>query len=235
MRPFGTRPRLQRLANVPIGFSLHPMSSRRRPILIAVAVMAVVWALALAGMALARHLKVTPEKVQAYLVGLNFATLSVEQRRAVLLRLAAMMNALSPEERRAVRMNPEFAKLFRVLNAAEKVEFLELTLPAGFGQMLTAFEQMPADKRRKAIEDTLRGMREQSASLDAGDFSGDAGAKGPDLSPELRDKMVKLGVKTFMEQGTPETKAELQPVLEEMQRNMEAGRMFRPGRRPRNE
>lgn len=195
--------------------------------------MVVVWVLALGGMVVARQLKVTPDKVRAYLAEADFSKLSPEQRQAALRKLAAMLNALSPEERQAVRMNAVFAAFFRALDDAEKGELLELTLPSGFNQMLSAFEQLPEDKRRKAIEDTLRRMREQAAAESEAGASGTAGE--PELSPELRDKMVKLGVKTFMDQGSPETKAELQPVLEEMQRNMESGRLFRPPRRPRGE
>jgi hypothetical protein len=184
-------------------------------------------------MAVARHLKVTPDKVRIYLAGLDFAKLTPEQRRAALRRLAGMLNALSPEDRRAARMNREFAAFFRALDDAERGELLELTLPSGFNQMLSAFEQLPEDKRRKAVEDTLRRMREQAAAGESGE--GDVTPGEPELSPELRERMVKVGVKTFMEQGSPETRAELQPVLEEMQRNMEAGRLVRPGRRPRGE
>lgn len=207
--------------------------SRRRPLLFALAAVLAAWALAIGGMAVARHLKVTPEKVRSYLAGLDFAKLTPEQRRDAVRRLASMLNALTPEERRAARMNPEFAAFFRILDESERGELLELTLPAGFNQMLSAFEQLPEEKRRQAVEDTLRRMREQAA---AGESDGEGAVSGGNgLSPELREKMVKLGVKTFMEQGSAETRAELQPVLEEMQRNMESGRLFRPGRRSRGE
>jgi predicted component of type VI protein secretion system len=112
---------------------------------------------------------------------------------------------------------------------------MERTVPAGFAQMLGAFEQLPEDKRKKAIDDTLRRMREEAAVASAMDESGEILGTAPELPPELRNKLVNLGVKRFMDQGTPETKAQLQPVLEEIQRNMEAGRLFRPARRPRNE
>ncbi len=207
--------------------------SRRRPLLFALAAVVAAWALAIGGMAVARHLKVTPEKVRSYLAGLDFAKLTPEQRRDAVRRLASMLNALTSEGRRAARMNPEFAAFFRILDESEKGELLELTLPAGFNQMLSAFEQLPEEKRRQAVEDTLRRMREQAA---AGESDGEGAVSGGSgLSPELREKMVKLGVKTFMEQGSAETRAELQPVLEEMQRNMESGRLFRPGRRSRGE
>lgn len=211
------------------------MFHRLRPLWIALAVIATAWALAVAGMAVARQLKVTPESIQRYLAKVDFAKLSAEERKVVIQKLAAMLNALTPEERRAVRMNRAFDSIFRAMNDSEKGEFMELTLPAGFNQMLSAFEQLPEDKRRKAIDDTLKRMREEAAMAATLDDSGELAPAGPELSPELRNKLVKLGVKTFMDQGTPSTKAELQPVLEEIQRNMESGRLFRPARRPRNE
>jgi hypothetical protein len=206
--------------------------------MIALAALAIAWALALGGFAVARHLKVTPEKIRAYLHQVDFAKLSPAERRQALRKLAAMLNALSPEDRRAARMDREFAGWFRVMDESEKGEFLELTVPAGFNQMLLAFEQMPEDKRRKAIEDSVRRLREAQAQFEQGDpdQAADADAnQPPELSPELRDKMVKLGVKTFLDQGSAETKAELQPVLEEMQRSMESGRLFRGERRRRSE
>jgi predicted component of type VI protein secretion system len=211
------------------------MSKRHRPLLIALSVIVMAWALALTGMAIARHLKVTPEKIHAYLSKVDFSKLSPDQRRVVLQKLAEMLNALSPEERRAVRMSRTFDHVFRSMTDIEKGEFMERTVPAGFAQMLGAFEQLPEDKRKKAIDDTLRRMREEAAVASAMDESGEILGTAPELPPELRNKLVNLGVKTFMDQGTPETKAQLQPVLEEIQRNMEAGRLFRPARRPRNE
>lgn len=205
------------------------MSSRRRPLIIALAALALAWALALGGFAVARHLRITPEKVRAYLRGVDFAKLSPEARRQALRRLAAMLNALSPEDRRAARLNREFAGWFRIMDEAEKGEFLELTVPAGFNQMLLAFEKMPEDKRRKTIEDSLRRLREEQPPGDSGT------SPSPEISLELRNKMVTLGVKTFLDQGSAETKAELQPVLEEMQRSMESGRLFRSGRPLRSE
>jgi transcription-repair coupling factor (superfamily II helicase) len=141
--------------------------------------MALAWALAVAGMAFARHLKVTPESIQRYLAKVDFTQLSPAERKLVIQKLAAMLNALTPEERRAVRMNRAFDSIFRAMNDSEKGEFMELTLPAGFNQMLSAFEQLPEDKRRKAIDDTLRRMREEMAAATALDDSNELAPPRP--------------------------------------------------------
>jgi len=42
----------------------------------------------------------------------------------------------------------------------------------------------------------------------------------------LTQKAQTLGLKTFFSQSSPETKAELAPLLEEVQRQMQSGRSF---------
>jgi hypothetical protein len=137
------------------------MTARNRPLFIALAVLGVAWALALAGFGIARHLKVTPEKVRAYLHTVDFNHLTGPERAAALRKLAAMLNALSLEERREVRRDGRMAEWFAAMSDDEKGGFMEATMPTGFRQMMTAFEQMPAEKRRKAVEDPVRRMREE--------------------------------------------------------------------------
>ena len=214
------------------------MSPRRRPLLVTLAVLGVAWALALAGFSFARHLKVTPEKVRAYLHTVDLARLSGPERAQALRKLAAMLNALTLEERREARLDGTLARWFAAMTDAEKGSFMEATMPTGFAQMLTAYEQLPEEKRRKAIEDSVRRMREQREKLaQAGpeELAALEAERPPELPPELREKAVQLGLKTFYDTGSPQMKAELAPLLEEMQQSMESGRLFREMRRPRPE
>ena len=212
------------------------MSPRSRPFAIALAVLATAWGLAFGGFSLARHLKPTPERVRAFLHSVDFSKLTGPQRAEVLRKLAKMLNALTLEERREARLDGEMAKWFAAMTDAEKTGFMEATMPSGFQQMFTAFEQMPADKRRKAVDDSVKRMREQrekAAQAGPEDVASADTGKPAELPAELREKAVQIGLKTFYDTGSAQMKAELAPMLEEMQRSMESGQLFREMRQRR--
>src|SRR5262249_14654391 len=110
----------------------------------------------------------------------------------------------------------------------EKGAFIEATMPTGFKQMIESFEQLPEDKRRKTIDDAMRQLRQEENRIRNSEEGAAPGTNGPPpLSLELQAKIRTLGLKTFYSQSSAQTKAELAPVLEEMQRVMESGRPFR--------
>ena len=102
-------------------------------------------------------------------------------------------------------------------------------MPTGFKQMLAAFEQLPEEKRRRAIDDALKRLKEAQENPEErrNGSKGSGTNQPPALSPELETKVRTIGLKTFYSQSSAQTKAELAPVLEEMQRVMESGRPFR--------
>ena len=186
----------------------------------------VIWLLAVAGYQLALHLKLTAEKVRAYEESVDLARLRGADRERALQKLEAMLNGLTLEERRQV-WGEVMARWFAAMTEAEKGEFLEATMPTGFKQMLGAFEALPPERRQKTIENTLKNLRESQAQLQAGIPPKNAMNKGtnqPALSPELQDKITTIGLKSYYTQSSPETRAELAPVLEEMQNVMELNR-----------
>ncbi len=137
------------------------MRSPRQRLLLGVALgLALAWAAALGGFALSRSLKVTPERIHRYLGSIAWTQLTPAERDSVIRRVAAMLNRLSPDERRTARMDAAFRQFLAQLNTDEKGLFLELTVPAGFQQALAAFEQMPEERRRRAIADSVRRLRE---------------------------------------------------------------------------
>jgi hypothetical protein len=208
--------------------------SRIRPVLVAVIGLALVWTLALVGSAWFREARVTSEEVAAFLHTTDLSQLTGEARLKALDDLARMINALAVEDRRKARMDGAWNQWFESMSEREKSDFLEATMPGGFKQMLASFEKLPEEKRRQAVESSLREMKKTRDTLDANPSGEDPWKAGPEaqaeLSPELREKVVNIGLTTFYNESSAQTKAELAPVLEEMQRLMERGVPFRPNR-----
>ncbi len=201
-------------------------SPRQKPIAIAVAALVAIWVMALAGYHLARNARVTPDKVRAYTAAMDFGRMSADQRAAAIQKLAAMLNSLSLEERQSLRLDR--TAWFEKMNEDEKGKFIEATMPTGIKQMLNAFEALPPDKQRRAVDDALKQLKAAQAKLAAGGTPPDANR--PPISPELQEKVMKLGLQSFYSQSSAQTKAELAPLLEQMQAVMENGRLMREPR-----
>jgi len=204
------------------------LDHRRRPILYAALALTAIWLVAMFGFMAARHAKATAEKVAQYLRTEDLSRLSADARAKALRDLARQMNALNLEERRRARLDGEWERWFGQMTEEEKSTFIEATLPIGFKQMIASFEQLPEDKRQRAIEDAIRQLKRAQEGIEKED-------PGPlwrertnriELSRDLQQKVVKIGLKTFYSESSAQTKAELAPLLDEMQRTMERGALF---------
>jgi len=205
------------------------LSQRWRPLFWCGVALGVIWLIALGGYRIARNANMTAEKVQAYAESVDISKLQGEARAKAIRELTDKLNALSLEERRKARLERQAWSWFGRMTEEEKAGFIEATMPTGFKQMLTSFEQLPEEKRRRAIDDALRRLREvrDGSGAGAGRARRDGTNSPPVLSQELEAKMRTIGLKTFYSQSSAQTKAELAPVLEELQRVMESGRAFR--------
>ena len=157
------------------------MSQRWRPVCFLLAVVAI-WLVALAGYTIAKNRKMTAEKVRAYAASVDLSKLSGDARADALKRLADMLNALSLEERRKARLDRLTWSWFNAMTEEEKAAFIEATMPTGFKQMITAFEQLPDDKRKQTIDDAMRRLRKAvagQASVPAGQPAGHERARRP--------------------------------------------------------
>ena len=205
------------------------MNPRHKPLAIAAAVLVAVWAVAMAGYVIAKNSKVTGQKVRAYLANTDLSKLKDKDRAKALKRLADYLNQLPVDERRTTRMDREWEKWFKEMNDQEKGDFLEATMPTGVKQMLTAFEQLPPEKRQRAVQESVKRLREARSDPRLGNQWQGKEAPPP-LNPELEKRAAAAGLGAFYSQSSAQTKAELAPLLEEIQRAMESGRMMRPVR-----
>src|SRR5258706_8026027 len=207
------------------------LSQRWRPLFFSFIALLAIWGLAFTGYTIAKHSRVTSEKARAYVESVDLTKLSADARARAIQKLANMLNALSLEERRRARMDRIAWAWFEQMTEEEKAAFIDATMPTGFKQMLASFEQLPEEKRRRAVDDALRRLKESRDKMQAGDNgTPQGGTNGPVLSEELQAKVRTIGLKTFYSQSSAQTKAELAPVLEELQRVMESGRPFRDRR-----
>jgi hypothetical protein len=207
------------------------MNARYRPLLLAAAALVAVWLAALGGYAFFDHLKMTPEKLRAYVQGTDLSKLSGAARDKALRDLADKINALSPEDRRQGHLDRLWSQWFREMTEEEKGRFLDATLPSGFHQMLASFEQQPAEKRQRAIDNAIKRLRQARDNPPQGTNQFDPNnTNGPPvLSEDLQKRVAAIGLSSVYGNSSAETKAELAPLLEEIQISMETGGMFRGG------
>lgn len=206
----------------------HP---RKRALGIAFLAITAIWTVVLAGYFVARNAKVTAEKVRTYAESVELSQLSASDRAAALRKLADMFNRLSFQERREIRMGPTIGDWFDQMTDAETAEFIEATMPTGMKQMLTAFEELPPERRQRAVDNAIKNIREARDRAAAAGPSGPRGTNVPAISPELEEKVREIGLKSYYGESSAQTKAELAPLLEELQRTMQTGGAMHGGRR----
>jgi hypothetical protein len=207
------------------------MARQLRFLIGAVAAIVSIWVLAMAGHWYLESLKMTAEKVRAYEESVDFSSLTGAARAKALKELEDKLNALSYEERQRLRMEHILGEWFDHMTEEERNQFLEATLPTGFKQMITAFQDLPDDKRRRLIDNSLNNLRNAKDGTAAkgwqnGTKAVASGTNSAPISPELEAKIRTIGLNTFYSQSSAETKAELAPVLEELQHQMESGRVI---------
>lgn len=204
------------------------MNPRHRPIVFGLLVLAVLWLLAGGGYWYAKSSRMTATKVRQYLEAVDLRQLKGEARAKAIRELVRRLNALSWEERREARLGADWDKWLAAMTEEEQAGFIEATLPTGFKQVLNAFEELPEAQRRRTIDDAVKRLRQAQQEFASADASPDWGPEGPPvLSEEVRQRAVKSGLKTFYSESSAQMKAELAPVLEEMQRMMESGVFLR--------
>ncbi len=199
------------------------LNRRTRALCIAVATVAIVWVVAWNGFNFARQSRMTAEKFRAFTQSHDLSRLEGEERARALRELVDKLNALPHEERRKVRRGRDWDAWFNAMTDAEKEAFIEATFPSGVKQMITAFEALPENRRKRTIDEAMKSLRENAAIGDEREGDVQLGESDPGVSPELEKKIRTVGLKTFFAESSAKTKAEVAPLLEEIQRVLETG------------
>jgi hypothetical protein len=199
------------------------LSHRWRPVWYCGIGVILTWSAALTGFNLARKSRPTAEAVRAYVESVDFSKLTPTQRSEEIQTLAAKLNKLPIDERRRAQFERIPNAWFNQMTEAEKRQLLEAITPPGLAQVLAAFEKLPEDRRRRTIEDTVRRLRQSQSRLETMGVTNSL----PPMTGVLQARIRSMDLVDFYEQSPAQTKADLAPILEELQRVMESGRPFR--------
>ncbi|MDF1739973.1 MAG: hypothetical protein P1U86_12500 [Verrucomicrobiales bacterium] len=194
------------------------MNSRNSGLIKGGVCLVVIWAVIGLSIKLVRSAKPTAEKVTAYLADNSLSDISDEaRRREVIGRTAEMLNAMDSDELEALNGKEEEdprRKLFGELTSEEQLYFLERRIGRAFEQIMESFNAMEREERKKIVERSMQRIRER------GDGTG-----GPfdEENPEVAEQITDAGLKAYYSTANAETKIDLAPLLEEMQRTITQG------------
>lgn len=173
-----------------------------------------VWGVAWGLMRWAGAARPTPEKVKAFVAEHDLSTIEdPEQRKRIIGELATLLNGLEPSEVRELEENAERdprRDFFRDLSPEEQFYFLERRVGRAFQQMMQSFNEMEREERKKIVDRSLKRMQEERGGP----------GRLEEADPEIADKITQAGLKAYYEDANAETKLDLAPLLEEMQRSM---------------
>ncbi len=175
----------------------------------------VIWAVAGGAIYFARGAKPTPERVMRYLEENPFQGAASAERGKLIEKVATQLNQLAYEERREVRMSRKLDGFFMTLTPEEQTRFLDLTLPTGFKQMMEALNNMTPEKRKKFVKKALEDMKKRD------------GEELPEGQPEMDangQKIIDQGFRSFYSEASAETKMDVAPLIEQLQKNIQGAR-----------
>jgi hypothetical protein len=155
----------------------------------------------------------SPERVVEILQGQPLPPPDSRARPAYIEKVARELNRLDFAQRRELRAQPELDAFFRSLNRSEQEEFLARTLPEGFRQMMTAFNQMEPEQRQRWVQRALN-------DLAAAEERGEAGPP-PEMDDDISRLVVNEGLQAFYDEASAETKMDFAPVLERLQESLQ--------------
>ncbi len=192
------------------------MNARNQFIVKGVIGLVVLWLVVFAAIKVSGSFKPTPEKIQSYAENNSLSEIDEpEKRREVIGKVADMLNQLEPEQFRRFTKKAEDGRdrqdrFFEQMSPEEQMFFMEKRIGKAFKQMMQAFNEMDRDKRKNVIQRSLKRMQDNP--------DGRPGEK--DVSPEMVEKITGAGLKAFYSDASAETKLDLAPLMEEMQRTM---------------
>ncbi|MCF6312117.1 MAG: hypothetical protein L3J39_06675 [Verrucomicrobiales bacterium] len=181
------------------------------------AVLILIWAAVWGVMTLSGVFRETPEKVIAYMESHPLADeQDAGKRKEIIIKLADKLNALDHIQINEFQTDPDKDRrrgFFKEMSAEEQHFFMERRIGKAFNQMMNAFNEMERKDRQRFVEKTLKRMRDDDEER--------LGLQRLEKSdPQATEKIINEGLKAYYQDATAETKLDLAPLMEQMQRNL---------------
>ena len=166
----------------------------------------VIWSLAAGSIVVVGWSRPTPQKFVSYVTEHPLQGRDASGRAVVIERTARLLNGLNSEQRLELKKSGVLRTFFTQLTSEERRRFANLTLPAGYRQMVKTLNKMDPEERKKVAARTLRDLRRQSAA--ASELSGEDDIRA----------MISQGASIFEQEASAQVKLDFAPVFEEYQR-----------------
>ncbi|MFK5922151.1 MAG: hypothetical protein QM496_08215 [Verrucomicrobiota bacterium] len=182
-------------------------------------VLTLIWAVVWGVMSVSGVFRETPEKVIAYMEANPLSEVEDEnQRREIISGLADRLNRLDHIQINEFQSDPDKDRrrdFFKEMSAEEQHLFMERRIGKAFNQMMNAFNEMERSERKRLVERTLKRMRDDDDER--------LGLQRLEESdPAATEKIVNEGLRAYYQNASAETKLDLAPLMEQMQRNLQA-------------
>ena len=190
------------------------MSARNLLLVKGIVALFLLWTVAWGLMRWAGAARPTPEKVMVFAAENNLSEIEdPAERKRVIGDLATMLNGLESAEIRELEEkageDPR-RNFIGEMSPEEQLYFLERRVGRAFQQMMQSFNEMEREERKRIVERSLKRMQEERGGP----------GRLEEADPEVAEKITQAGLKSYYEDASAETKLDLAPLLEEMQRSM---------------
>jgi hypothetical protein len=173
-------------------------------------VVAGIWIIVGGAIYWARHLTPTASSTAAYIRSANITAKSGTARAKAIQRVEKMVQGLTAEERQQWQRDETTREFWAALTPEEQRALFEALLPSGFKQMMEAFNKMEPARRKKIIEQSLAEMKKHEGEQPP-----------PGVDEQLQQRIINEGMKSFYSDASADTKLDMAPLIEQMQRNMQ--------------
>ncbi len=172
-----------------------------------------IWLLVWGVRAWASDRKATPERIVNLIEEAKFSEWSHElteptraSRRQKIDEISSVLNRLDLRQRERLHETRAATRLFEKLSTEEKIYFLQKTVTQSMKRMMEAFDKMGSEERRAMVARSIKDMRSGPGGEDL--------ARLEEEDPEVIDHIVKVGLQSYYQNASAETKLDLVPLMD---------------------